>query len=158
MQSLGQFILSVVGAALIYSILTQIPGMRNKHAGLIKIICGVFMILCVAAPLADISITDMDKWELSFAADANAAAQEGLDQVNEKYKQVIMEQTRTYILDKAKSLGSDVEVSVVLDESALCAPRFVTIKGSVSPYNKQLLSVWIAENIGIAKEDQKWIG
>ena len=158
MQSLGQFVLCVVGATLIYSILSQIPGVKSRHAGLIKVICGVFMILCVAAPAANLSLTDWDKWELSFFADANAAAQEGLYQVNEQYKQVIMEQTRAYILDKAKSLGSDVEVSVVLDDSALCVPQFVTISGSISPYDKQLLSAWIADNIGISKEDQKWIG
>ena len=58
-------------------------------------------------------------------------------------------------MDKATQWEVDLAVEVSLTD---ITPSHVRICGSVSPYVKAALSDWIAEQLGISKEEQEWIG
>jgi hypothetical protein len=47
---------------------------------------------------------------------------------------------------------------VYLSEDTIPVPISVEIRGSVSPYGKQQLTKLLEEELGIAKENQLWIG
>ena len=71
---------------------------------------------------------------------------------------IIKGETEAYILDKAASLGVELEVDVLLEDMYPMAPKTVRLSGSVSPYVRNRLQNIIAEELGISKENQIWIG
>ena len=70
--------------------------------------------------------------------------------------QIISEQTEAYILDKAADLHANLHVEVTVGEDNL--PTAVTLSGEASPYARRQIQAIIANDLGISKENQKWIG
>ena len=68
-----------------------------------------------------------------------------------------MEETSSYILEKAKAYDARLEGAVTVDDSAVPAPCAVRIQGSISPYGRQQLQRIIQEDLGIKLEAQEWI-
>ena len=58
-------------------------------------------------------------------------------------------------MDKAKNLDAEITVEVELnvEENVPCG---VTMTGAVSPYVKEVLSSFVEDSFGIAKEKQIW--
>ena len=102
-------------------------------------------------PSAPWDITDV--WQAE-AADAIA---QGENSARAEWEQGISDRVEAYILDKAAQYGAQLTVTVALGSDAIPLPQRVTIQGNISPYGKTQLQSWIAENLGIAKEDQVWI-
>ena len=71
---------------------------------------------------------------------------------------IIKEETEAYILDKAASLGVTLSVEVMVEDGNVPRLSGVQLSGQVSPYARQQLSTWISNDLGISKENQKWIG
>ena len=69
---------------------------------------------------------------------------------------IIKEETEAYILDKAADLHANLRVEVAVGEDNL--PAAVTISGEASPYARRQIQAMIANDLGISKENQKWIG
>lgn len=152
MEAVRQYIISVVAAALLCGIVTGLmPG--GQASQIIKMVCGLFLAYTVLQGLTGLDIRFPD-WESFAATDARQAAAMGESLGEEAQAQVIKEQTRAYILDKATALGLTLEVEVTLDEEKI--PREVTIKGQASPYERQRLQSIIALELGISKENQQW--
>jgi hypothetical protein len=57
-------------------------------------------------------------------------------------------------LDKAESLGAELTVEVMLDDSQIPIPTKVRIRGNISPYNREKLSSIIERDLGIPTEAQ----
>ena len=67
---------------------------------------------------------------------------------------IITQQTQSYILDKADTLGVCLEVGVELNEEMV--PWRVTMAGEASPYARQRLEGIIQDDLGIPAERQVW--
>ena len=50
-----------------------------------------------------------------------------------------------------------LDVEVTLNDDDPPVPCGVKITGSISPYSKEMLSSFIANDLSIAKEDQIWM-
>lgn len=157
MSSIGEYLSGVLCAALICGIVSELMGKKGVSASLIKILCGIFMTLSVIAPLVDIRMGPLEDLTNGIRADAQSAIAEGESMAVNEYRTVIKQRTEAYILDKANSLGAEVQVSVSLDEGELAQPCSVIIRGRISPYAKGLLSNWLSTDLGIHTEEQKWI-
>lgn len=155
MNALGEYILGVLCSALICGMIGRIHGKKGVQGNLLQILCSIFMIISIVSPLARLSFDTWENFHLNVQQDAHAAADKGKMEVNTRYRQVITERATAYILDKAESLGLSLEVTVTLSKDELAAPRAVTLQGNVSPYAKQVLSSWLANELGI--EEQEWI-
>ena len=59
-------------------------------------------------------------------------------------------------MDKAADLHANLRVEVAVGEDNL--PVAVTISGEASPYARRQIQAMIANDLGISKENQKWIG
>ena len=94
----------------------------------------------------------------SYNDDAQQAIQSGVADTSNTLKQIIKDKTEAYILDKAASLGVDLQVDVILSDTAPPLPVEVLLIGAASPYAKAQLSTMIADELGIAKEAQRWTG
>lgn len=153
MEALRQYIISVVAAALLCSLVTELmPGGRAKQ--IIRMVCGLFLAYTVLQGLTGLELTTPD-WADTSRNEARQAAALGESLGEEALAQVIKEQTRAYILDKATALGLQLEVEVTLDEGGI--PWAVTLSGQVAPYERRQLESAIALDLGISKENQQWI-
>ena len=153
MEALRQYSISVVAAALLCSLVMGLmPGGRVKQ--IIKVVCGLFLAYTV---LQGLTGTDWKMPSLMDVTsdDARQAAALGESLGEDAMAQIILEQTRAYILDKATALGLTLEVEVTLDESLV--PRTVTLRGQAAPYERRQLQSTIALKLGIPKEKQQWI-
>jgi hypothetical protein len=117
-------------------------------------LCGGLMALSVLSPLAQIRIDQLTIcWE-DIQMEGQIHADEGRKVSDEAIKQRISGMTTTYILDKAATMGAVLDVEVELDGFLPCA---VEMKGAVSPYVRSVLTAYIADQLGITKEAQRWI-
>lgn len=149
-----EYICTVTAAALIVSVLVSLAG-RGQMRPLVKFVAGVFMALTAISPLLKLELPDMTSWTVGLEAEGQEAAEAGKALADDAMGTIIMEHTRTYIMDKAARYGVSVEVDVELDDSGI--PVGVTLTGEVSPYAKDRLSREMAAELGLKEEVQRWI-
>ena len=157
MISLGKYLLGILVGALICGIAMELIGKKGGNATLIRLLCGVFMMLCVVSPLLNIRIGSLGDLTGQIRREADAITQDGKNMAQDYYRSVITQRTEAYILDKAVSLGVDVDAQVVLSQDDIAAPKAVTVRGRISPYAKGILSDWLERELGIESEEQTWI-
>ena len=153
-----EYLIGVTAAALVCAIVKAFLPDKGAIATVIKTLLGLLMILAVVHPWTSISTEGMFDWTQDFTTDAQAVVSDAQVQAKEAVRARIKEQTEAYILSKAEALGAQVEVSVEISDEALAAPLGVSITGTVSPYARQVISQMIADDLGISREAQEWIG
>lgn len=156
MDSIRQYLLTITAAAVVCSMANVLAGKKGTSAAVIKLLSGLFMTLCVISPLVKLEKIDFGIFTDGLAAEAAQTASYGEIMAKDAAGEIIKARTQAYILDKAASMNLDVAVEVMLDSENPPKPCAVTIEGDVSPYSKEILSQYIADNLSIAKEDQQW--
>lgn len=151
-----QYILSVVAAAIICAIIKTLADGKSTPSYIIKLLAGLFLALTVVAPVAKLELVDITDYIQNFQASADAAVQSGVTYSAAELSAIIKSSAQAYILDKAQSLGAEIVAEVYLNDDLPPVPCAVTLKGQVSPYVKQRLTQCIADDLGIAEENQKW--
>ncbi len=158
MEALGKYILSVTSAAIVLSILRSLLSKKGSAAALLQLIGGLFLAFTVISPVSDVDLDLVFEmpWDLRSNASDIAAQAQALSR--DELVSIIKAQCETYILDKARSFQSDLEVEVTLNDDEMPVPVAVRIQGNVSPYAKVAMQQWLQDEMGIPKEDQLWIG
>ena len=156
MDGIRRYLLTVTAAALVCAIVGALFDKKGAPAAVMKLLCGLFMTFCVISPFMDFELMDFSSFTGSFSDDAAAAVSDGKSMASNAQADIIKEQTRTYILDKAQTLDLDIDVEVILDSSDIPAPCAVILRGAVSPYAKEVLGQYIENNLSIPKENQTW--
>ena len=154
MDNLRQYIVSIVAVAAISAILLRLVGNKSQSYKLLKLMCGIVMVLAVVAPWMEISVDAYIDYFDSIGVDALSIRETGEGFAEDALRQGIKEQTEAYILDKAALLGADIHVSVTCDTSL--RPVSVRIRGNASPYVKRRLQEILCSDIGISEENQTW--
>ena len=126
-------------------------------ASLLKLICGLMLSFSILNPILSIVRGDWEDLGITLPGEGESAAEEGKEQAQKSVRALIKEETEAYILDKARDMDLTVRVSVRLSEEAMPTPDFVTVYGTVPPYQKTQLSRMLTEELGIRKENQQWI-
>ena len=62
-----------------------------------------------------------------------------------------------YLLKEAEEMGLDITAEVKMCETDPPTPQQVIIAGTVSPYKKQVLAKMISDDLGISRENQRWM-
>jgi len=88
---------------------------------------------------------------------AEGIAEDGSKMALDAMADIIKQQSESYILDKALSIGAKIDVNVKMSDDNPPVPKEVILSGSVSPYDKQVISHYITANFGISEENQQWI-
>ena len=115
------------------------------------------MISLVIAPIRKLDVDFL--WDLTheiYLDAENITAQAEADTL-QQIQTGIIQRTRTYILDEAKSLGADIQVVALKLEEDGFYPVQVELKGDISSYHRNVLSDLLQEDLGIAKEGQIWM-
>ena len=151
MEHIREYLLSVTAAALLCSMIRCLTG-KN---GIVQMLCGIFLLLTMIRPISDISIRNLPWMNHGITEKAENAVAEGKDYADAAMTRFIKEQCTAYILDKANLFDSHICAEFTL--SADHRPVECTIRGNVSFYAKEQLSEILETDLGIPREDQKWI-
>jgi hypothetical protein len=119
-------------------------------------VCGIIMIITVAAPLSRLDISEIYHISDRYLTDGNAIAAMGEDLARVEKLQCIQQRLEAYILDKANALNAPVIPQVKLNPDGL--PVEVRLWGQCSDQARKALTAMITNDLGIPEEDQKWTG
>lgn len=157
MGALGSYILSVSCASILLGILQSLCS-KTSTTALVRLMGGLFLTFTVIAPAVNLDFDSLFDIPFEFREQGQEIAAQGNDITKEQLNGNIKHRCETYILDKALSCQSPLEVDIILSEDEIPIPSAVRLKGHVSPYAKQILQQWLAADMGIPKERQIWIG
>ena len=157
MEHIRQYLLSIIAAAILCGLINTLIGKKGAYSAVIRLISGLFMALTVISPVVNIQLQNFTDYVNSFSQQAGVIVNSAEAMAWEERNTIIKSRAEAYILDKAVSMKLELDVEVTLSDTNPPLPCAVTIKGSVSPYSKEVLSSYIANDLGISKEDQLWI-
>lgn len=153
---MGEYLLSVVSAAILCAIVKNISGEKSVGGKIIQVITGLFLVITMISPVTNFRLKNIEEYFDDFRFEAEDYTSQGTQIAKEEYSSIIKHQTEAYILDEAVRVGAQMNVEVKLSDSYPPMPYQVVIKGSVSPYQKQYISHYISNNMGITQEHQIW--
>lgn len=156
MEHLRQYILAVVAAAILCGLVLTLTGKKSAIGAVAKLLCGLFLSLTLIAPLSGADLLDFASYENFWDYEAEFHAASGRERASDEIKSIITEQCQAYILDKAASLGADIQVKIQLSQDDPPVPWEILVTGNISPYGKSVLKKAIANELGIPEERQIW--
>ena len=145
-----------MAAAIVAAIVKSIFPENTANGKITGLLCRILVVVTVVMPLRDIRFSSISNYFNSLSEDAALYVSEGKTMAENYALDIIKEQTEAYILDKANRMGLELSVEVELDGNNGNIPCGVVIKGSASPYAKEVLGTYIEDNLGISKENQDW--
>ena len=157
MAFLRQYVLSVVAAALLCSIVSGLTR-GSKAKELLRLLCGIFLAVTALQPLLGFDIDEWLKESFPYREEAKQSVALGEDLARSAKADIIKEKTEAYILDKAAALNTNLTVEVSVCQEGEPVPERMVIRGQISPYAKGRLETILLEDLGIAKENQVWTG
>lgn len=156
MVGIKDYFLSVIASAIICFIAISLTDKKGVISQVIKMICGLFMIIAVVSPLRNFRFDNLNGYFNDITQQADDAVLYGESLAQEEMTAIIKEQVEAYILDKATAFRMDVRVEVGMSESNPPLPEKVMFKGNASPYEKRRMEQILSQELGIAKENQLW--
>ncbi len=156
MEAVRGIILSVVCAALICGILTDLSA-KTGFSKLIRLSCSIFLAFTMIAPILRLRFPKWEAQKNQYLAEAQDAALAGENIRLRSVAGIIRQEAEAYILKEAKSIGANLEVEVELDSGDPPAPAAVTVRGDFDESAETQLSRLLEDELGIPKEHQTWI-
>lgn len=157
MAFLRQYVLSIVTASLLCSVLMGLTA-KTKVKELTKLLCCVFLSVTALKPLVGL---DLDRWlqeSIPYQEEAQSCVAQGEEFARSAQADIIKSKAEAYILDKAAALNGNLEVEITICREGTPIPERAVLSGQVSPYAKGQLAEILEKDLGIAKENQVWIG
>lgn len=149
-----KYLLSIIAAVLFSSIISGIIGKKGSVAGVLRLVCKLFVVTVMLSPVIDLDIPDLSSFTQDIRTEAETFAAEGSAAARFETAELIKHNTQEYISNKASSMGLSLDVEVLITQNI---PERVVLKGAVSPYAKQQMEYWLHQTLGITAEDQEWI-
>ena len=149
------YVLSIVAAAVLCGIIRNFLDDKTTAGKILNLLSAILMTITIIAPIKQFSFYDFNDYMGSIKLDGQRYAMDGNNEAQESIQRIIKSESEAYILDKAKNLDAEITVEVELnvEENVPCG---VTMTGAVSPYVKEVLSSFVEDSFGIAKEKQIW--
>lgn len=158
MEEFCRYVMSVISAALVVGILTDLSGKNGSISAVIRLIGGLFLAFAIASPVAKLDFSNVDRFFEEFSLEGEYHAGTGEAEADNAYRSIIKSEAEAYILDKADAMQAQIQAEVTLSDGDVPIPVSVRLSGDVSPYAKAQLEAMLEEELGISKENQKWIG
>lgn len=156
MDATRQYILSVLSAAIITSLVVRFTSKQEAVAGIIKMIASVFLTITVISPVIKMQIQDVSDYMGALDVDAKDIISEAKAQAENETVSIILNKAQAYIEDKAATYGVEITATVSITEPDSLKPDTIAIEGKVSPYIKEILQDVITDDLGIQEDKQIW--
>lgn len=155
MAALRQYILTIISATIIGMIILSFIDKKSSIYSVLKLLCGIFLIVTLIAPFNDSEIIDFSDIIQQLDVSSDPYVQNGEHFANYEKETFIKEKVVAYVLDRAKAMNINIDVGVELKQD-LSGPEVIYIAGNISPYKKEQLQSMIANDLGVTKENQIW--
>ena len=151
-----EYLLSIVAAAFVVSLLSCFP--QKKQLRRVLTLCGgLYLMLCLLRPVIALEYGEVEAFFREFTVKTPDFS-DTLEENQRKSASIIKDTTREYILDKARTLGAELEAEVTL--AALSDtyeyPYHVTLTGQWTQAQRTALTQYISQTLGIPEERQEW--
>ena len=114
MDSVKNYILSIVGAAIVCAVAKSLTNEKTTTGQMVKLLCGILLTITIIAPLANISFRNITGYLDSISTSGDMYVENGKTLAQDSMSGIIKEQTEAYILDKAELLGAVLRVNVMI--------------------------------------------
>ena len=156
MDSIRQYLLTVLCGAFICAIVIRLAGNYRLCAKIIKLVASIFLSLAVVSPVLKLDLQKITEQFTITEESGTSIVSDSQITALEETAAIIIERTETYIKDKATMYGANLNVSVCISDITTLLPDEVVIQGNISPYGKSVLTSIIEEDLGIPKGKQIW--
>jgi len=156
-ESIRQYLLSIVSVVIICGIMLALVNKNSSLRGVLKLLTGLLLAVVLVKPWAQNTSWNFNVYFEEAKEISEQAAAFGEGEARSEMASIIKSRSEAYILDKAAAIGVQLSVNISLTDSEIPEPYQVTVSGNVSPYVKQTLKRFIANNLGISEENQTWI-
>lgn len=153
MDGIRTYIFTIAVAAILSAVVMSIIPEGGGRQSIVKMICGLFLLVTVCMPIGEMSGVKLDSLE-DFQDDAQQIESDTKAQLEQELATVIRQKAAAYIEDKAAEMGAELAVEVTLGEDML--PWEITLTGRVSPYAKKQLAEQIQQDLAISEQRQVW--
>ena len=154
MTLIRTWLLSVTVSAMVIAVAEALmPEGSVKRVG--KLTGGLILILGLLQPLTHLSYDDL--YDLVEGLPAAQLQQEKLaEESSQAWKTGIEQELASYIVDKAAQLGATCGAAVKcrLGEDGIPVPERVTVSGALTGAQKEALSAYLEEELGLPREAQ----
>lgn len=154
MEAIASYVLKLSCGAVICALILSITGTNGPGGRLRVLLCGLFLAFLAISPLRELDL-DFRYTDPGISAQAEQIAQAGTAQAKEAMTEIIKDQCGAYILNKAAELDLSVTVELELDPDT-GAPVWAVLTGSAAPYEKEVLSDYITQTLGIERSGIQW--
>lgn len=156
MQALGEYIVAVSAAAFVCAVVgSLIP--KGPSKDILKLVSGLFLAFTVIQPVSDLKIPELSEITQVWKKEGASASDAGQEMMEKAIRESITQQLRSYILDKAESLGLTLTAEVLLHPDT-CYPRKIHLTGDAAPALRQKLTEILSEDLDLNQEDILWNG
>ena len=149
------YVLRMVSGGILCALVLSVTGSSGAGGRILKMLCGLVMALLAISPLRELDTDSIRFTDPAITAQAEQAVQAGTEQAQQAMASIIKEQSASYILTKAAELSLELTVEIELEPDSMI-PRAVTLSGSATPYEKETLSDYITQNLGIERSSIQW--
>lgn len=156
MPHLHQYLLSVIAAATICTVIRALTHKRGASATIINLVSAVFLVTTVLLPWSDWSLSDISEHIKEHSEDAQTIVDNGVSFASAERVAIIKQETETYIVNKAESLGVVLTADVTLCDGSSGQPESVRITATTTPYLRQVITQFVASDLGIPEARQAW--
>lgn len=156
MTQIREYILGIVAAAILCSIVLQLTKNKSANGTIIKTACGIVMTICIFSPLLQFKLDAFSLQDLNAFEKGEQYITEGYGTSMERIRQVIKQRSEAYILQEASYYDCALNISVTISDDDSPKPVGVSVQGNVSPAIKQKLQSIIERDLGIPMELQVW--
>lgn len=154
MGGLKNYLIAVCSAAILCAILKQIAGKGKVSGPMVNLLSGMFVAICIISPWKDFSMQDIVILNPLDTQQASIYVDTGEEILQSQINSIITAQTEAYILEKANQMH--VQLEVVVELSGDGVPERSLITGELSQTQKEELSAFLFQQIGIDREMQIW--
>ena len=156
MINVRTYILSILFAAIISGIVTNLFPKKSAQSALIQMLAGIFITVTVISPWKKIQFSGVADFIDTIEIASSSSVTDGSEAYNQAVRSGIIDRAEAYVLEKAALLGADLEISVSLSNSTPATPVSAKISGKISPFAKKQLVQIMINDLGIPEESQIW--
>ena len=125
----------------------------------VSIACGIAMITAIVSPISTLDFSEYSESLAEYREYAENKADEGAQNSNKLNRMYIEEQCKSYILDKAESIGacvSDAKIGFEWSRSGYWYPVSAEICADCPYVEQEKLMAIIEAELGISRSAQDW--
>lgn len=151
------YLIEITAAAILAALIRKLAPKSGAGRGA-RLGAGLLVLLCLLQPLGRFYREGTALFSRDWGQVDPMASDEVSREANRLMESLITQQAEAYILDKARAMGLEAEVTVKVHlEDRYPVPWAVTIRGSPTGQQKSALETEIQDALGIPPERQEWL-